>query len=578
MFPEPRSIQRIGGVGSTRVAEIRTDPTLPAQGYELVITEDGTRIAQRDDAGHRYAQQTLRQLEVEHPDGVPAMHVLDSPDLEYRGVMLDISRDRVPTNETLAWLVDVLSELRYNHLQLYTEHTFAYTDHREVWQRASPLTGDDIEWLDRYCRDRGIELAANQNTFGHMERWLALDAYRWRAECPDGARHPVTGRAMAPTTLAPTAANADFSLGLVRELCSHVTSRRVNVGGDEPFELGQGVSSSNVAAHGRAAVAVEHLRRIIEPLTAEGFDVCFWGDVVQRHPELVATLPEGATAVPWWYEAPSEALCDLVRTAPDALREAMGFPDDAHLGMEAFVRGFADVGYPFWVAAGTSSWRSLIGRWDNARGNLLDVATVGRDAGASGILVTDWGDDGHLQPLAVGLLPLVYGAGVSWCADTNADRAPAPIVDHVAGIDGLGSLLDRLGVAHLSGGVRGFNSTSWFSALVDGDDATLFGELDPDGHRDGLRVLDDALDELSSSSWQSPAGRGTTIRDELVAAVRLARQGAWRLGARHGIDGPSAGELLTDLCEAAALQRTAWVTTSRPGGLEDSLGRLPLDG
>ena len=70
-------------------------------------------------------------------------------------------------------------------------------------------------------------------------------------------------------------------------------------------------------------------------------------------------------------------------------------------GFEAHVAGFAEAGVPFWVCPGTSSWNSLIGRLDNARGNLLDAAQVGLARGASGYLITDWGDNGHMQPPSV---------------------------------------------------------------------------------------------------------------------------------------------------------------------------------
>ena len=61
----------------------------------------------------------------------------DRPAFERRAYMLDISRDRVPTLETLEWLVAVLQALRFNELQLYTEHTFSYEGHEVVWQHAS---------------------------------------------------------------------------------------------------------------------------------------------------------------------------------------------------------------------------------------------------------------------------------------------------------------------------------------------------------------------------------------------------------------------------------------------------------
>jgi hypothetical protein len=37
-------------------------------------------------------------------------------------------------------LIDLMSNLKMNQLQLYMEHTFAYSDHRVVWQDADPFT------------------------------------------------------------------------------------------------------------------------------------------------------------------------------------------------------------------------------------------------------------------------------------------------------------------------------------------------------------------------------------------------------------------------------------------------------
>ena len=206
-----------------------------------------------------------------------------------------------------------MARLRLNHLELYTEHTFAYAGHRDVWRDASPLDADDVRWLDALCRERGIELSANQNTFGHMERWLAHPEYRARAESPNGWRTPCGGH-RDPSVLAPTRENAEFALGLVRELAQHFTSRRVNIGGDEPFELGTGASRADVAARGRGRVYLEHLQRLIAGVHADGREALYWGDILHHHPELVAELPRrDAIALLWHYEAPNPPLPEIVR-------------------------------------------------------------------------------------------------------------------------------------------------------------------------------------------------------------------------------------------------------------------------
>jgi hexosaminidase len=560
VFPAPRAVERLSGAGSLELTDIEVDPHLPVNGYELEVGESGTRVRHADELGLRYARQTLTGLEP------VACRIVDHPDFAHRGFMLDISRDRVPTNETLAWLVEVLATLRYNHLELYIEHTFAFAGHEAVWTDASPITAAELGALDRLCAAQGMELSVCQNTFGHMGRFLAHDAYRPRAECPDGARSPFDGRPMAPSTLAPTEANAALGLELVRAQLAHVASRRVNIGADEPFELGQGASAAAVADRGRAAVYLEHLRRLTDPLIADGLEVLFWGDVLRRHPELVGLLPPGgATAIVWNYEAPEATPGGFASLLPERLLELLGMPSDSHLGFVAHTRSYADVGYPFWVAPGTSSWNSLIGRWSNARANLLDAAEVGRAQSAPGFLLTDWGDNGHLQPLAISLPAIVYGAGVAWCADTNADMAPEPAIDHITGLPGFGAILTSLGDVYLDSGLMPLNGSPLFAALVPSSGYPILGQPDPAGHREGLAKLAAALEAL-------PAGR---LGDEVHAAVRLARQGAWRLGRGAGLEGPDDDALGADLAGAIDCQRSAWLASSRPGGLADSLARLP---
>ena len=563
IFPRPRHIEVIGPSGDPRETGAARDPALPPQGYALEVGPAGTTITHADDAGLRHARHTLAQLATGDP--VPALVIRDHPDLARRGLMLDVSRDRVPTMATLAWLVDVLAALRFDHLELYVEHTFAYRDHPEVWRDASPITAEELRRLDDRCAAAGIELVANQNTFGHMERWLRHDTHRWRAECPEGATSPFTGRPMPPTTLAPTPANADFALALVREQASHLRSRTVHIGADEPFELGQGASSAAVAARGRPAVYLEHLHRLLEPLVDEGRTVLFWGDLMRRDPALAAALPDGAVPVIWHYDPPADDPGLLGRLPAPVLAD-LGLPDGFHRGLEAHLPAVVAAGRTHWVAPGTSSWNSLVGRWDDARANVLDAAAAARASGAAGLLLTDWGDNGHLQPLVVSLLPIVVAAGAAWCSATNAEVDPRPIVDRLAGTPGLGALLADVGTVHRVEGVQTANASALFAALDPTGPVPLVGTPAPAAAAAAIERVDAAVDRAAALG-----------RVDVLAAVRAARHGAWRLAERAGLDDllPPAPVRRADAQEVRALHAEAWAATSRPGGLADSLRHLP---
>ncbi len=191
------------GTHNGTIIRLAAAPSLnKAESYRLNITPSEISIEGSDAAGVYYGVCTLNQLVQQYGRTLPGMRIEDWPDFPARGVMLDISRDKVPTLTTVMELIDRLSTWKINQLQLYMEHTFAYRQHPVVWAKASPFTGQDILELDRYCRERHVELVPNQNSLGHMERWLKHPAYHDLSECPDGFVLP-WGDFSPPTTLNP---------------------------------------------------------------------------------------------------------------------------------------------------------------------------------------------------------------------------------------------------------------------------------------------------------------------------------------------------------------------------------------
>jgi hypothetical protein len=575
LLPRPRRLAPGAGPGAPAGAapDVRADAALGRDAFALEIGGGAVRIRHGSGGARRYAEETLRQIRAQSGATLPPLRIDDAPDFPVRGTMLDVSRDRVPTRETLARLVDLLALLRINHLELYTEHTFAYRGHEAVWREASPLTAADVRWLDALCREREIELCANQNTFGHMGRWLAHAAYRGRAEAPDGFRTKL-GFTLPPGVLEPTPANAEFALALCRELLACHTSRRIHIGCDETFELGKGRSEALVAARGRGRVYLDHLLRLLAPLQREGCEVLFWGDILRHHPELVPELPkEGTIACAWHYEAPQSP--DVLPPELLAVLAEFGVDRDSFAGFRRHVDAFARSGLPFWVCPGTSSWNSLLGRLSNARGNLLDAAEVGLERGASGYLITDWGDNGHMQPPSTSFPPLAYGASVAWCLDANRELDLAAALDAFVFEDEarvLGATLESLGELYAKTGKRGMNGSPLFTELLLGGLLGAIGDAD----RAGVAGTIEAIDAASAALVRARprAADGAAVVRELAQAARLARHGAFRIARGAGFPCPTDAELRRDLADAIAEQRACWALRSRPGGLADSVARL----
>jgi hypothetical protein len=536
LWPTPRSIAwREGNCRNAEVA-VKTDLALPAQAYRLVVDPNGATITTNSPAGEFYARQTLAQLET--PGGHACAVIDDSPDFPARGVMLDISRDKVPTMATLYQLVDLLSSWKINQLQLYTEHTFAYADHRQVWADASPMTGDEIRALDAYCKARFIDLVPNQNSFGHMERWLKFPRYAPLAEAIDGADTPWGFRWKGPFSLCPTdPATVDFLSGLYDELLPNFSSRFFNVGCDETFDVGQGRSRPEADRVGKTQVYIDFLAKVRGLVDKHDRRMMFWGDVILHNPERIGDIPAGVIALQWGYEA----------THPFDTEGA----------------AFAAAGVPFYVCPGTSTWNSIAGRTDNAVANLKSAAESGLRHGAVGYLVTDWGDNGHLQYTSASWIGFAAGAGYSWCLSSNKDADVVAAVDRFAfGRPGVGRVAWDLGNVYQSIGKPNSNGSAIFRLLVPSPmDAHPEAGLTAENLDDAAAAIDAATAPLTGDGLDC---------DELRQSASVLR---WSLNVgRRRLNLPARGA--DGLEPVISEHRRLWLARNRPGGLADSVRRL----
>ena len=168
--------------------------------------------------------------------------------------MLDVSRGRVPKLETLLELAEHLADFKINELQLYTEHTFAYRKYKSVWQSWGALTGEEIRRLDTRCRELGIDLVPNQNSFGHLRYFLEHhDSKNW-LRSPRPYEDDSGEFVRRPSTLAPNhPGTLPFLRGLYDELLPNFSSRFFNVGCDETWDLGHGQSKKLCEPKAKAA-------------------------------------------------------------------------------------------------------------------------------------------------------------------------------------------------------------------------------------------------------------------------------------------------------------------------------------
>lgn len=536
---------------------------LPKEGYIIEIINYCILIKFGDNIGAYHAISTLKQIVQQNKENIPCLLIRDNPDFEARGILLDISRNKIPKMETLYELVDFMSDLKMNQLQLYIEgFSFAYPSFPDVWKNQTPVTGEEILMLDRYCSSKFIELVPNQNSFGHMASWLEREEFNDMAECPHGFSAP-WGWQEKPLCLNPINPKClNFIAITYDDLLPYFSSNKFNVGCDETFELGQGNSKQICDKLGKGRVYYDYLMKINELANKRGKQMMFWGDIILHYPELISELPKDVIALEWGYreEQPLEEHCER----------------------------FNKSGIPYYVCPGTSSWNSITGLFDNMKSNLLNAAIRGKKHGAIGYLNTDWGDGGHWQHLCMSYPSFSYGAALSWGVEQNKNIDIVEYLDTFVFHDNnkkMGQIALKIGNYYLKEKDTIYNGSGIFRTLCTSQLNDKNTELDflnlPDLDIEDFQAVKNYIlpiyDELCYTNMQCKDS--INVKEEFENSLMLILHGS-ELGlyksSKYNNDEKQIklAELIENITIIIENFKILWLQKNRPGGLDQSLERL----
>lgn len=368
------------------------DKLLHEQGYKISITDDHILITYHKAQGIFYAMQTLKQIYIQNRRGLPCLEISDEPDLEVRGFMLDISRNKVPKLRTLKSYVDLIASLKYNHFELYVEgFSYLYPSHESCYDETmTPLTPREYKSLERYAKKNMIDLVPCHNGLGHMTAWLKK--YPELAVMPDGMffwgahRDPSTVNPLDPKSL-------ELVKSFYEDALKNTKSSYFHMNLDEPYELGHGKTEEEGKRIGVGQMYLDYVLKLYGFVKDHRKTPLIWGDVLNHYPELLSQLPKDLIYVDWGYDQDYPFYKTLKR--------------------------LGDLGVKFMAAPGTSTWNSLTGRHFNMIENIRQACLHTKINNGLGMLLTEWGDNGHLQPYTQSIPAIAFGGMESWHARIN---------------------------------------------------------------------------------------------------------------------------------------------------------------
>ena len=357
------------------------------QAYKLTVSHNFIRMEATTATGLFYATQSLKQLYRysfiinKGKIFIPCMTITDWPNFKIRAWQDDISRGPIVSMEYLKHLIPQMAECKINAFSLYTEHTFKTKCHPDI-APTDAFTAEEIKELEEFCRPYHIQIIGNQQCFGHFEEILCNPFYNDLAD--------------TKWNLNPAKKETyKFLEDHLREVARAYKSPYFNINCDETESLGQGYAKAYVDSIGAETVYYQHINRVNRMLRPYRKRVMMWGDIADKHPEILENLDKDIFLIAWSY------------VGIDSFDE--------------FLQPYVKSGRNYFVAPGVSLSERVWPKHYEFKSNIANLCRDGYKNGALGVINTCWDDFGESLTNCA-LYGLALGAETSWNPTTTQER------------------------------------------------------------------------------------------------------------------------------------------------------------
>ncbi len=343
------------------------------EGYVIKIEKNYLLLLAQTETGLFYGFQSIQQLF--KMGAIPCGEIYDKPSFAVRAWQDDISRGPIPTMAQLKNEIKLLSSYKLNYFTLYTEHVFKYKSHPSLALEEG-LSGNDIIELQQYAQLYHVQLIANQQSFGHLEKIVNNPAYAYLGE----QKH-----ILSPNQAASYQLLNDFYTE--QNACYGGNYFMINC--DETFGLGSEQNKRMADSLGMAGLYAYHINKIYDLMRTSGKQLLMWSDIIANYPEIKNKIPKDIILIPWAYH------------------DAKSFED--------MLKPISEAGFNFWVAPGINNWLNIFPNQNVAQNNCYNLIRDAYQLGASGVLNTSWDDDGYAL-FENNWQGFIWGADLSWNA------------------------------------------------------------------------------------------------------------------------------------------------------------------
>ena len=304
--------------------------------------------------------------------GAPAA-VSETPKFRMAGVMLDCSRNAVPTVDAIKRWLRKMAAMGLNTLFLYMEDMYEVKGEPYFGYMRGRYTFSELKECDDYAHALGIEVVPCIQTLAHLSSFLKWDSASGLRDTEDVllVDHPETYR---------------FLENVIAAAAAPFRSRKVHIGMDEAHGLGLGRYLTMSGYKPKHELMRSHLHRVLEITAKLGLEPMMWGDMYFR-----MAIPGGG------YYDPDVVLADDVKRSvvPGVNLTYWDYYHNDEEFYLNYIGKYKELGGVPSFCGGVCTWGSMFPNYPKTLLAGKAALSACRRAGVEDVYVSLWNDSGE---------------------------------------------------------------------------------------------------------------------------------------------------------------------------------------
>jgi len=190
----------------------------------------------------------------------------EDPQFDMSGVMLDASRNAVPTVAEVEKLLQKMAVMGLDTLMLYTEDTYEVKEHPYFGYMRGRYTFEELKACDEYAEKLGIEMIPCIQSLGHLR-----EALKWN--------YAAAFKDTDDILLVDKPETYEFLENCIKAASEPFRTKRIHIGMDETFQLGLGKYLEQNGYENHIDLMNRHLQKVVAMTEKLGLKPMIWSDM-----------------------------------------------------------------------------------------------------------------------------------------------------------------------------------------------------------------------------------------------------------------------------------------------------------